>query len=333
MKRYLLFVMVLLALGSKAIAATNLAIEGNQFTINGKPTFLLGISYYGALGGPNDLIVRDLDEMQKHGFNWIRVWATWAAFDNDVAAVDREGNPREPYLGKLQWLIEECDRRAMVVDVTLSRGNGITGQPRLQALEASKRAVETLVTSLKSHRNWYLDLANERNIKDRRFVSFEELAALRKLAMRLDPQRQITASNAGDIKSDELREYLLNVRVDFISVHRPRNAKSAGQTAEQTRTYFALMKELGRTVPVHYQEPFRRSFTAGWEPTAEDFLTDLKGAKEGGAAGWCFHNGDRREKSDGRPRRSFDLRDGRLFDQLDTEEMEFLRQLDAAKAK
>ena len=34
---------------------------------------------------------------------------------------------REPYLSKLQGLVAECDRRGMIVDVTLSRGNGITG--------------------------------------------------------------------------------------------------------------------------------------------------------------------------------------------------------------
>jgi endo-1,4-beta-mannosidase len=332
MKRSLLFV-ALLTVVSAATAATNLGIEGTGFTLNGQPTFLLGISYYGALGAPNAVIVRDLAEMQKHGFNWIRVWATWAAFDNDVSAVTREGKAREPYLGRLRWLIEECDRRGMVVDVTLSRGNGVTGPSRLGKLECSRQAVETLVTSLQSCRNWYLDLGNERNIKDQRHVSFEELAELQKLAKHLDPKRLITASNAGDIASNDLRDYLLKVQVDFIAIHRPRNAKSAGQTADQTRKYFAMMNDVGRTVPVHYQEPFRRSFTAGWEPTAEDFMTDLKGARKGGAAGWCFHNGSERRKTDGRPRRSFDLRDGRLFDQLDGEEIKFLGLLDAAKGK
>ncbi|MBN1421155.1 MAG: hypothetical protein JXP34_20450, partial [Planctomycetes bacterium] len=44
-------------------------------------------------------------------------------------------------------------------------------------------------------------------------------------------------------------------------------------------------------------------------------------AREGGAAGWCLHNGSPRRGSDG-PARSFDLRKGkgRLFDQLDADE-------------
>ncbi len=45
-------------------------------------------------------------------------------------------------------------------------------------------------------------------------------------------------------------------------------------------------------------------------------------AAGGGAAGWCLHNGDERRKDDGKPRRSFNLRTQRLFDQFDEVEME-----------
>ena len=78
------------------LAATELGVRDARFTLNGEPVFLLGSSYYGALGAPEGFIRQDLDDLQRHGFNWIRVWATWAAFTNDVAAVDGEGGPREP---------------------------------------------------------------------------------------------------------------------------------------------------------------------------------------------------------------------------------------------
>src|SRR5262245_14278214 len=57
--------------------ATRLGIKATAFTLNGKPAFLFGISYYGALGAPEGTIQRDLADARKHGFNWIRVWATW----------------------------------------------------------------------------------------------------------------------------------------------------------------------------------------------------------------------------------------------------------------
>ena len=73
------------------------------------------------------------------------------------------------------------------------------------------------------------------------------------------------------------------------------------------------MTQVGRIVSVQHQEPFRRGYQE-WEPIAADFLTDLRGAVAGGAAGWCFHNGTQRNSPDQQPRRSFDLRNRRLFD-------------------
>ncbi len=330
--RRLAFLALFLVIVHGAMAATVLGVEGTRFTVNGEPTFLLGISYYGGLGASREFILRDLKDMQSSSFNWMRVWVTWAAFDNDVSAVDAKGNAREPYLDKLRWLVTECDKRGIIVDITLSRGNGITGPSRLGDLESLKRAARTLVSSLKALRNWYLDVANERNIRDPRFVSVEELAEVRKLVRQLDSKRLVTASHAGDMNRDQLREYLLKVKVDFISPHRPRNGRSPRQTADQTRKYLAWIKELGRIVPVHYQEPFRRGFSPRrWEPKAEDFLTDLRQAKKGGAAGWCLHNGDQKDKPEGKPHRSFDMRQARLFDQLDAEERKFLRELEETR--
>jgi hypothetical protein len=298
---------------------TSLGTNGTRFTVNDRPTFLFGLSYYGALGASDETVRRDLADLQKHGFNWVRVWATWAAFGEDVSAVDGEGKPREGSLKRLERLVAACDEQGVVVDVTLSRGNGSTGPARIQSLEAHRRAVETLVTALKVHRNWYLDLANERNVKDRRFTPFADLRELRELVRKLDPHRLVTASHAGDVSRADLGEYLQAVRVDFLSPHRPRTADSGGQTEARSREYLAWMKELGREVPLHYQEPFRRDFGT-WQPRAEDYVTDLKGALAGGAAGWCWHNGDNRAAKDGQPRRSFDLRDKRLFAQMDEEE-------------
>jgi CubicO group peptidase (beta-lactamase class C family) len=305
---------------------TVLGTREAQFTLNGAPTFLYGMSYYGTLAAPDDFIRRDLDDLQHSGFNWIRVWANWRAFGAEAAAIDEEGKAIPAGVEKLRWLLGECNRRGMVVDVSLSRGNGINGPPRLQTLEAHRRAVETLVSALRPFRNWYLDLSNERNIQDNRFTSFDDLRVLRARVRELDSERLVTASHAGDLSRNDLREYLSAVNVDFIAPHRPRDAASPSHTEEKTREYFAWMKESGHVVPVHYQEPFRRGF-GKWQPGVEDFVTDACEAKNGGAAGWCFHNGDTRDTPDGRPRRSFDLRDQRLFEQLDEEEKRAVEQL------
>jgi len=305
-------------------SVTRLAIDGARFTVNGKPAFLYGISYYGALGASEEFMREDLADMQRYGLNWIRVWANWAAFSNNVSVVDEEGRARPPFLSKLQWLVGECDRRGMLVDVTLSRGDGSAGSPRLQTLEAHRRAVEVIVEALKAYGNWYLDLSNERNIRDKRFTSLDDLKNLRELVRKLDPTRLVTASDGGDISKEDLSAYLQVARVDFISPHRPREPASPAQTEAKSRQYLAWMEEIHHIAPLHYQEPFRRGY-GKWEPKADDFITDTRGAKAAGAAGWCFHNGS--ERNGGQPRRSFDLSQRRLFVQLDREEMMALDKL------
>lgn len=303
-----------------------LEVRREKFTLDGREAFLLGASYYGALGAPERFVKADLDDLKRLGFNWIRVWATWDAYGNDVSAVDRGGRPRRPFIDKLKWLVEEADRRGMVVDVTLSRG------PLLPNFEAHRRAVEAIVKALGRLQNWYLDLANERNIRDARFVSLDEIRKLRDVAKKLKPDLPVTASHAGDMSREELRRYLFGAEVDFVCPHRPRHPGSPGQTAEMTKRYLRWMRELGRVVPVHYQEPFRRDFhPERWQPKAEDFLTDLLGAIEGGAAGWCFHNGGLKGRGRERARRCFDMRPrfGRLFDQLDEEERRALTMVHA----
>jgi hypothetical protein len=305
----------LLAIASIYTPAVTLEIQDTRFIVDGKPTFLLGASYYGALGAPNAFVERDLHELKENGFNWIRVWATWDAFGSNVSAVDAQGNAREPYLSRLKSLCEKADQLGMIVDVTLTRGRSLPSQ------EAHLSAVAVLAQELRQFRNIYLDVGNERNIRDARYVSFEEASALRNRIKELDPNRLVTASYGSDIPLEEIDDCLEVVQVDFITPHRPRDASSPRQTMEKTRQYLDQMRKLGKVVPVHYQEPFRRGY-GSWQPKAEDFLTDLRNSIAGGAAGWCLHNGDTRGKDDGRPRRSFDMHEseGRMFQQLDDDE-------------
>jgi hypothetical protein len=64
-----------------------LGIDRTCFTVNDRPTFLSGVGYYGALGASAETVRRDLADLERLGFNWVRAWATWAAFGKDVSAV------------------------------------------------------------------------------------------------------------------------------------------------------------------------------------------------------------------------------------------------------
>ncbi len=310
----MVFVALAVVLLTGVAHAVTLGIDGSQFTLDGKPAFLLGVSYYGALSAPREFIREDLDDLSADGWNWIRVWATWRAGKTNVSVVDEAGRARELYLAKLIWLVREADRRGMVVDVTFAHGEF------LPSLDAHLKAVRVLARALKPFRNVYFDLANERDVRDARYVSFQDLRKLRDEVKRIDPQRLLTASGDRDP-----RDYLLTAGLDFFSPHLGRNANSPAKTEGITRGYLKRMKELGHVAPVHYQEPFRRDY-ARWQPAAEDFLRDLRGALAGGAAGWCLHNGGPRGGHTGRPR-CFDMGkgNGRLLDQLDKEETTVLR--------
>ncbi|HAU37072.1 MAG TPA: hypothetical protein DCX07_05075 [Phycisphaerales bacterium] len=305
--------------------STTLQADGpsGRFLVNGKPTFLLGASYYGGLALEPAETEPDLRELRGLGFNWVRLWCTWGAFGNDVAAMDDQGKAREPYLSRLVGFCALADRLGMIVDVTFSRGlppdhamKAPWLRSPLQTRPAYLEALRTVTDALRAYRNVYIDVVNERNTHRMPPVPFEEAAEMISLVRRIDPGRLATISDVYDIPDAEVAGYIRTAGVDFLTPHRVRTAESPAQTAENTRRYRRLAAEAGRPVPVHYQEPFRRDFTT-WQPTAEDFLTDLAGAVEGGAAGWCFHNGFSRHSPDSRPRRSFDLRDGRLMEQLD----------------
>lgn len=306
--------------------ATVLGVRNGRFTIDGRPIFLLGCSYFAGLSAPEEFVRRDLDDLRHCGIHCLRIWANWRAFGMDVSAVDRKGNPREPYLSKLQWFVGECDRRGIVVGVTIARANEF-GEILFVDPDAHRRAVVTLLKALRVFPNWYFDFAAERNLRDYRFVSTQELRILRETAKEIDDQRLLTASYSGDLPRNQLLDDLFTVRIDILAIHRPRTPQSLQQTAERTQQLRAWLRELECDgIPIFYQEPFRRGLTA-WAPTAADFLQDLQAAYTHGAAGWCFANGDQRRSPDGQPRRSFDLRLRRLMEQLDEEERAFLKRL------
>ncbi len=305
------------ALNGTASWAVELGIDGTRFTLDGAPTFLLGVSYYGGCARAPELMAGDFDALRERGVNWVRVWATWDT-NGTQPCVDGTGAVQEPAMSALRELVRLADERGMVVDVTLHRGGVLTTQ------QAHLAAVRTIASELRPWRNVYIDVANERDVRDARYVSPQECRELRDAIREIDPQRLVTASSTFG-SAEELAEFLEVTQLDFITPHLPRNADDPTKTQERVERYLSWMQEAGRLVPVHLQEPFRRDY-GNWQPKAEDFLTDLRGAVAGGAAGWCLHNGSNRHADDGEPRRSFDLHPGRgpFLDTLDAVEHQVL---------
>jgi len=304
-----------LAMQSNSQAATILGIskDGQQFTVNGKPTFLLGISYYGATSiFLPEIWQEELKRLHELEFNWIRIWITWAHGDGDFSAVGRDGNLTAPYWTRFKDMVAYCDCIGMVVDVTFSRNLLVDHQAHLKAVAGVAR-------QLQPYRNLYIDVGNERNVKDSRFVSLTEVAELIAAIKKVAPERICAASDGSDIPTEGVAPRIA-AGIDLLCPHRRRDKNSPAETRDDARRLLKAAEEAGRVIPVHYQEPFRRDYSRSWEPTASEFLADLDGAVRGGAAGWCFHNGSSRHSEDKRPYRSFDMSQKSLLEQLDREE-------------
>ncbi len=300
---------------------TTLAIGPSelQFELNGVPQFLAGMSYYGALSAESPrLWERDMDDLLNVGMRWIRVWATWDFANENVSAVDPEGVVRQPYMRRLKQLVELCDRRGMVVDVTVSRGK----PPFPAAQESHLNVMRALAAALKPWRNVYIDVGNERDVRDARHVPWPEVGELIRAVKLIDPERLCTASSCFGSER-ELMQAVGDVgRIDMICPHLERSPNSAKATLRDVRQYRLWMRSGGRYCPVHLQEPFRRGY-ASYNPPGSLFVDDLRAALQAGAAGWCFHNG---AEQGGKPYRCFRITRavGRLMDQLDGEERKAL---------
>ncbi len=308
-------------------ATLGISADGRYFTLDGSETFLNGISYYGAqtISTPA-FVTQDLDDMVACGFNWIRVWAYWTAINGeDVSVLTHDGYVRSTYMNRLKTLITECNNRGMMVDVSLNRdGAGTWVGARTQAEHLN--AVRTLATELLPYRNVYIDVANERDVQDGRFVSLSECGQLIDAIKVIDPARLCTASSKPGSQGD-LAEHRNVAHMDFITPHLCRDAGCAAQTVGTVKEFITWMSALGWRIPIHLQEPFRRGY-GSYEPTLEDFLRDCAGGKVADAAGWCFHNGD---NHDAYPYRSFDMSNayGRMFAQFDSVELQVCNQMDA----
>ncbi len=210
-------------------------------------------------------------------------------------------------MDRLVTLIEECDQRGIIVDVTFTRGGrdwAVVPHTHTQ----HKSCVQTTCTYLKNHvqgdqRNFYFDLDNESapgvdHPPQWPHITAGQIGELRAIVEGVDPDWLCTCSFVqADFTPVELPglvlQYLTVGNIDFITPHLERWEASAESTVTKVRQYRDWMKPgnpIGIRVPIHLQEPFRRGAEwDSWEANPIHFFRDCTGGKVGGAAGWCFH--------------------------------------------
>lgn len=279
-----------------ADGSTVLGISGDEFTINGRPTFLLGASYFNGRHWHKS----DLDFLAARGFNLIRVWMDWLY----ESYFDSNGNLA--YERDLIDLVRYADQKGIVVDLTILDTATSFGT----SFGERTNAVRTAVRALRNENNVLFDIMNEHDHDigedfvgvPKKAISHDELTELIRVAKAENPNAIVTVSSLqGHMVEmtdplDSLQKSNINEElaagVDLVAPHFHRDPDWGRDTSVRVSMVKNYLASVGKAVPVYVQEDHRRGWTsrtAPVEPVEIDFLTAATGAKRAGAAGWVFH--------------------------------------------
>jgi len=264
----------------------SLGISGDRFTLNGQPTFLLGVSYFDARSHHKS----DLNNLAKKGFNLIRIWLDW----RDNPFFNTDGNWRRGAEQDLIDLIDFANSLGLVVDVTILDGNMSFGDSQSKR----RQAVLNVTEALKGKTNVLFDLVNEHDsTNDNKIpVSHSELNELRDLVKSIDSDRIVTVSSGtnhilsgnDNLQENNVDEEVSIAQVDVLTPHLTRDSDWSMMTGHRVRKIKDYLSTIGRNIPVYLQEEARRGHS-GLDPSKEEFLTAAVQARNAGAAGWVFH--------------------------------------------
>ena len=320
----LIFIITLgLVFPQSAGAAASLGISGKSFTINGTPTFLLGVSAFDAVGKISN---QDLDGLKERQFNLIRVWLYWRDLN---VAYQSDGTLKPEKEAQLKDLIEEADKRGIVVDVTLLFLYVDYPYPSFGTdVNKMKTAVRSVATALKEYDNVLFDIMNEHNHSGNANTSHATIEILMNEIKKIDSDRITTVSSTGKHILDKdtltsanktnIREETQDIGVDMLTPHFYRSSDWYSRTGSRINTVRDYLNQIGKgTLPIYLQEEqCRIEGESGREFTKDNFITAATQAKDNGAAGWNFHTAA-----------GFDLAGKSIFDNFDSVEKQVVDSL------
>jgi hypothetical protein len=171
-----------------------LGIDGTRLTLDGKPFFWQGLTFFNALF--NDAFNRSNDDrlgwlrtFQANGISAVRVWCEWdfpaPRRFIDVAAgrslFTPLGDIREEYWRKLVALIEAADSLGMVVEVCMFANES---EPHFLPIPSAERATQSFTEQLRPYGNILLQIWNEHSY---------EMARYLKIIRETDAQRLVSS--------------------------------------------------------------------------------------------------------------------------------------------
>jgi hypothetical protein len=272
-----------------------IAVEGDHFTINGTPTFLIMVSYFDALRASSATWERDLAWLAAHGISGVRIfpnWWHWCATGDkhaaDDAVVGVRGAVNTRRLGVLKSFLNAAATRGLVVDVSFSRET--VSDPPMTAEEYAAGIAE-VAKQIASYQNVIVDVQNEWN--NNRFGP-AEIGSVLQTVKRAVPARAAGASTTPDYS--DAGGFARAHGADFAAPHGAGDLETWYAAATVRAQLDGVRRGLSPLVkPIYVQES--ASFDKGpachpktpFDSDAGHAGIVVANEKRHGAAGWTFH--------------------------------------------
>jgi hypothetical protein len=302
-----------LVAGGRLAPAQTLSTEGGRFTIDGRPQFLIFVSYFDGLRRANTKqpgggVDGDFAYFKRIGVDGIRVLPNWHYLCGAGPSDDRQklftsaGAINEPMWPVFLGMLDRAAFHGLSVDVTFTRDTF----PRQIPLAAYRTAIVEIAKRLREaggYRHVLFDIQNEYPIHG---MTGADVHGVLSAVRDVDPERIVTASaGSGDVVHDPA--------MTITAYHDGRDSGwSEGATARAEIE--AVRARAGPAVkPIYYQEPmpfrkFRTDCGHGEWPRPGHARLAARHARQHGAAAWTFHT-----------RQSFDLRERSLLQLLEAD--------------
>ena len=302
---------LLLLVFAASPGAQTLGIDGARFTIDGRPKFLLFVSYFDGLrraaaaDGKGD-VDTDFAYLKRARFDGVRLLVNWhytcgGGPEDDQKLLAADGTINEAMWPVFVRFLERAAAHGLVVDVTFTRETYKTPIP-LDGYQKGIASVAKRLVDAGGYRHALFDIQNEYPLHG---LTSDDVHGILTAVRQADPARIVTASGGGN-------DILDDPAMSVVAYHDGRN-DDWYEPAAVRRHLDAVRAQTGNKTankPIYLQEPmpFRKFHPAcghGEWPRTGFARRAASAARQGGAAAWTFHT-----------RQSFDLRSRTLVEIL-----------------
>src|SRR5262245_12223569 len=212
----LLFFLTFLAIAPAG--AQTLAVQGDHFTVDGAPRFLVFTSYFGAMAAGH--VPEDLKYLRSKGFAGVRIWPNFPRGPMQLMRSDGSINPDA--MARLLFILDRAREQKLVVDVSFTAEH-------VAGLDAGRFRDGILATTdaLRGYDNLIFDIQNERNVYGPfgRPLEAGDVASIRAGIKSIHPGRIVTASNSSEKTAEFSADFASQTGLDVNAYHDPRTSQ------------------------------------------------------------------------------------------------------------